>query len=131
MVTEVVKGGLILGRRHSEGGIKMMQIVNGEVYRIGEMEGGEYLINCFATKNYVGRLEEINNYYCDADSDIPEEEIKNCRHYIIPPGHWIIVSAQPFMIVNRAATKKHLNELDEINESTVYMFSSDMVNSSR
>lgn len=122
MITEVIKGGLVLGDRHSEEGIKIMQITGDTVYCVGEMEGGEYIINCFATEEHLDRIIQINDDNSGEVEDIPQDIVRGIRHYHIPSGHWVIKSALNQAIINRSATKKYLEELNEINESTMGMF---------
>lgn len=117
MIVNGVRGGLVLGDRHSDltEGIPMLLIDNGRFYVIGKMEGGEYLVNSIATSKKFDRLEEINNFFQD-DDEIASEDIAEVRHINVPSGHFLLVSAAAFRIINRSATKMHLKELDKINE---------------
>ena len=124
MIVDASAGGLILGRRHRDGGIPMMQWRNGAIWGIGEIEGGEYLVNCFAREENLDRLAEIVQYKDDDDSDLPTDIIENYRHIIVPSGYWIIVSSASGAIISRSGTRKFLQELDRMNESTVRLFTS-------
>ena len=118
MIEDGLRGGLILGDRHSAptGGIPMFLVDHGRFYGAGKMEGGEYLVNCIATHDNLELLDQINNDRSDDDEDICKEEIESVRHVFVPSGHWLLISAAASRIINRVATKKHLKELDEINK---------------
>lgn len=124
MIVDGVRGGLILGDRHSDptGGIYLMLFDSGKPYCIGQMEGGEYLVNCIATRDNLELLDQINNDRSDDDEDICKEEIESVRHVFVPSGHWLLVSAAASRIINRSATKKHLKKLDEINKTGQEVF---------
>ncbi len=117
MIVDGVRGGLVLGDRHSAPteGIPLLLIDHGRFYCNGKMEGGEYLVNCFATSEKIDRLEEINTFRQE-DDEIAPEDIATVRHINVPYGHWLLISAGASRIINRGATKKHLKELDEINK---------------
>lgn len=118
MIVDAVPGGLILGNRHKDGGIKMLYSNGQDVFCAGEMEGGEFLVNHFAVQENSSRLGEIVKYEGNPEPDITPETYVKCRYYIIPTGHYILIKF-PFAIISRAGTRKFLDELNNINESTV------------
>lgn len=115
-IVDISSGGLIVGNRHSNDGIKLIHedIATGKYGIIGEMEGGEFVMNCFATDQFYSRIEEINSYYNTFEGI--DVEIPGIRQHIIPDGHFAIMSACQQAIINRAATQKYLAELVEMNE---------------
>lgn len=121
MIIDVSPGGIIFGNRHHEGGIKMLQLIENTVYLVGEMEGGEFLVNCLAREKYLARLKEIISYK-GAEEGISCEEVTHVRHYIVPSGHYVYVGRYSGAIISRAGTRKFLDELIEINESTADIF---------
>lgn len=115
-IVDISSGGLIVGNRHSNGGIKIIHkdIATGKYGITGELEGGEFVMNCFATSTNMERLDEINNFYNSIDGI--DGEVPGIRQHIIPDGHFVIMSKYSQAIINRAATQKYLAELVEINE---------------
>lgn len=118
MITDAVPGGLILGNRHRDGGIKMLSFDGVNVYRAGEMEGGEFLINHFAFQDNLSRLKEIIAYKGNSEPEIDPKYYASYRHYTIPSGHYILIK-YPFAVISRAGTRKFLDELNQINESSI------------
>lgn len=118
-IVDISKGGLVVGNRHTDGGIKIIQedLSTGRYGIVGEMEGGEFVINSFATSKYLKRIEEINDSINTTDGI--DGEVPDIRQYIIPAGHFVIKSAYPQVIINRAATQKYLDELVEMNENGI------------
>lgn len=118
LIIDASKGGLVIGPRHSEGGIKMILLENDSINFVGEMEGGEFLINTFASQKFHKRLFEINSYKGEYQ---PINETISVRKIIVPKGGMIILGG-PQTIIKRSATSKYLNELQEINETTISLF---------
>lgn len=121
-VTDITLGGLVLGDRHSEGGIQVMQFQRDRIFHICEIEGGEFIINHFATKANLARLKEINSYTGGDDKDLAAHELANTPVFEVPSGHWVLLRAPSMSIIRRSATKRYLRELTEINESAIRMF---------
>ncbi len=122
MVTDITLGGLVLGCRHSENGIKVIQF-NGESFNLMfEIEGGEFVVNTYAEKEYHNRIIEINSYLNPDETDIQEEDLEDIPVFVIPKGHFALLRSKKLCVVNRSATKRFLRELTEINESTTHMF---------
>ncbi|MBR3302630.1 MAG: hypothetical protein IKI67_00375 [Bacteroidales bacterium] len=121
MIVDASRGGLVLGSRHSDGGIKMILIKDNALHFVGEMEGGEFLINYIAAQKFQDRLFEINSYKGNYSPLEDSPIVTGIRKIVVPKGHLIILGGiQP--IINRAATSKYLKELQEINESTINLF---------
>lgn len=114
-------GGLVVGRRHSEGHIAMLQPTDklGAYAFVGFMEGGEYLMSTDATAAHFERLKEIN-----ADRG-PEETVEPPRHAnnIIDtraePHDKLLVICKQF-IINRNSTLRHFEELERMNNAYRY-----------
>lgn len=122
-------GGLVFGPSHANGGIQLL-VKDNYGFRIGgEMEGGEYLINSVSLKKYDDRIVQINsntmpNNTPDSKFNYP---IPNNITTIKPKFNQIIeFSFSGQFIINRAATKQHLQELEDINQyqnmKTLYDF---------
>lgn len=113
-------GGLIIGRRHQEGHITMIQATNaGEFQHIGFVEGGEYIMSPAATKAHFARLEEINSDKSPCAEEIcvsVDSQIINTR---AEPHDKFLVIQQQF-IININATKRHFRELEELNKNHRY-----------
>lgn len=122
MIVDISPGGIVFGDLHSEGGIKIFQLIGDSVYLIGEMEGGEYYINCLARERYLQRLTEIIEYKGD-DDGLCSENCPDIRHYVVPSGHFVYIGRYFGAIVSRCGTKHFLDELSIINEETASVFS--------
>ena len=121
-VIDITLGGLVLGNRHSEGGIQVMQFTGDRFFHLCEIEGGEFLVNYFATKKNLERLAEINSYTSSDDEDIAESTLDGIPVYSVPPGHWVLLRTPLITVIRRSATKKYLSELTAINESAINSF---------
>jgi len=112
------EGGLVFGPSHANGGIQLL-VKDSHGIRIGgEMEGGEYLINPVSLKEYNDRIVQIN--YDTKANNFPSSQfnysIPNYITTIKPELNQIIeISSLGQFIVNRAATKQNLRELEDIN----------------
>ncbi|OAV63499.1 hypothetical protein Barb6XT_03133 [Bacteroidales bacterium Barb6XT] len=110
-------GGLVLGRRHSEGSIYGVRETNGgKMELIMNMEGGEYLMNAMATDKYSDRLNEINQYVSN-EPEIQKDRIEKLSCVIDAGNNYGFIQFSNYdqFIVNRNATAKYLEELDEMN----------------
>lgn len=122
MVTDITLGGLVLGQRHSNDGIKVIQF-NGESFAIiCEIEGGEFVVNTYAEKEYHDRIIEINAFHGSDDTDITEDELSGVPVFNIPAGHFVLLRSLKLTVINRSATRQFLHELTSINESTIHLF---------
>lgn len=102
-----------------------MQFQGNRIFHICEIEGGEFIVNHFATKAHFARIKEINSYTDGDDEDLAASELVGIPVYSVPSGHWVLLRAPSMSIIRRSATKRHLQELAEINESTIQMFPSE------
>jgi len=118
-VTDGIKGGLVLGKFHHEGGVHMLQPCGDKFKYAGEIEGYEYLVNASATKKYMDRLSVINE-----ETKIDHTIL--ARPFIIPDNikvidlrrldiEIVLISWDGHFVINRAASEKHLKLLDFIN----------------
>mgnify|MGYP003683474073 CR=1 FL=1 len=113
------KGGLIIGNLHSSGGIQIFQPISNEKIRhVGELEGWEYVTSPNTTRNHAKELENINNDIklsnpkTDTSFNIPSKckviDLRGAKHQII------VLTALNHFIINRAATKKHIKKIIEL-----------------
>lgn len=126
-VIDATAGGLILGNDHSDGGIKVFaQYKNESLYEmIAEFEGWEYILNPTATTNNLEYLKKINKEFENTKIDFIEYEIPNNivildARPVIPflktTSKFLLMGQNDQFIVNKHATKKYLNELNELNK---------------
>lgn len=101
-----IHGGYIIGNSHAEGGVRVMTYDKDVFYTNEyEFEGGEYLINPWATKKFSTRLEEINQYKGPM-IEVKEEDIK-CLKKVLSIKHeysMILIANSPQFIINKYAT---------------------------
>ena len=121
MIVDASPGGIVFGNRHSEGGIVILQLIGNTIFKVAEMEGGEFLVNCLAREKNLKRLEEIISYHGD-DNGLTPDEVRGLRHYIVPSGHFVYVGRYSGSIISRAGTRRFLDELVEMNEATAGIF---------
>jgi hypothetical protein len=118
MIVEGVRGGLILGNFHSEGGIPtIMQTRPNEYEIIAEVEAYEYMMNTFLTDEELEKVKNINSTHLTKDiiKYTPPNEI----NIIDARGSKVILMGiAPQFVVNKNATLLNLNVLDELNKST-------------
>ncbi len=124
LIIDARKGGLINGREHNSGGIKLL-IEAEEIFKvIGELEGFEFLVNSSASKKHRKRIEEIN-------SDIDKNRNLDFSNYRLTHKTIIhntkgdvtrdtdttkILWIDPEMfIVNKWSTVRYIYELESIN----------------
>ncbi len=116
-------GGLVLGKSHAKGGIHLLQQISENAFKYnGEMEGWEYLTAPETTYLFGHCFEEINHRtkptskYLKTNFKIPED----CK--IIDTSNaniaFILISPYRQYIINRFATKKHIEEIIELDENT-------------
>jgi hypothetical protein len=112
-------GGLVLGRSHDGGNIFMIQeLANGRFHIQGNLEGGEYILNFDAYTSAKERLEQINSFKDEIDhiSSIcitPKLRVLNTHSEPNDKMLWIDTRGQ--FIINKRATTKHFQEIEEIN----------------
>lgn len=126
-ILDATPGGLILGITHSEGGIKVFsEYKNENLYEmIAVFEGWEYILNPKATAENLEYLNKINEEFVNTKIDFIEYNIPNniatldvrpVIPHIKSTSKFMIIGQQPQFIVNKHATKKYLNELNELNK---------------
>ncbi len=116
-----VRGGLVLGVLHSEGGIHLVYFnpnTESFIYH-AEIEGGEFISPPLLSNEMIKMYEEINNRikfdFNDKkiDLEIPENcDIINTEN---KKNAIILISEYPHFIINRLVTKTYINELIELN----------------
>lgn len=116
------QGGLIIGPSHDQGGVYFLfEYVDG--FRLfGEVEGYEYIINKHSAEKYrqlLGILNKqkgdfyeypINESIMVIDAQTPNQNFYNSKFIILDVRGG-------FAIINKYATKTHLEELDFINRT--------------
>jgi hypothetical protein len=117
---EVPNGGLIIGNFHNQGGVHILRPFENEFCYLGEMEGYEYLINPTSTKIFGKQITELN--YTTQRDKASEPKPFNVPVHIKKIDlsklnfHIIVIPDGDHFIVNRAATEKYLERLDNMND---------------
>jgi hypothetical protein len=120
------KGGLILGKLHSQGGIHLISpnSDNTEFTYAGEMEGWEYLSSPLKSELHKNKLLEINKKVIPTlDSTKTEFDIPhNCKVVDTRESEINIVLLHFYsqFIINRRSTKKFINEIIEIEQKNYW-----------
>lgn len=109
-------GGLVVGRRHYEGHIAMLQPTGelGSYAFVGFMEGGEYLMSTGATAAHLERLKEINDDRGREGDEEPPRYANNIIDTRAEPHDKLLVVCAQF-IINRISTTRHFEELERLN----------------
>lgn len=114
--------GLILGKKHSEGGIKYYLPYNAsgnEFILTGEMEGGEYVTSLHSMRAHIDKLKTINSYQTDSGY-ITEQEYDNIQGLPIydlgNTNKVLVFDHRPICIINHNATKRYIKELVELDK---------------
>lgn len=113
------KGGLVIGPSHEEGNIVLLDQCQADKYMIiGTMEGGEYLLSHLTYLLYRDRINIINSW---------DRPVAPLQKYEIPIGirvinafgetseKMILIDREGQFIINKNATSKFLEELEELN----------------
>lgn len=113
-------GGLIIGRDDAAEDIPMLSLVSFGIFQIcGLMQGGEYMLNVSASTKYMERIKEINSYNDKKNyKALSSLKIMNSTSVIntnVNPGKILLLVDNGQFIVNRAATVKYYEELEEMN----------------
>lgn len=116
-------GGLVIGRSHAEGNIYFLAHYSDDFLKFaftGHMEGGEYLVNHLAYSQHRERIHEINQ---DFDDEYSLSNLSIGTHTRVinttadPFDKAILMDHRDMFIVNKYSTAKHLEELEQINNS--------------
>jgi hypothetical protein len=119
IIKECFKGGLILGNLHQKGGIQIFQPIKGDKIRhVGELEGWEYVTSPKTTSKYREEIVSINNdiktssRYVNTEFTIP----KTCKIVDLSgkKNQLIILTHFNQFVINRAAAKKHIHRIIEL-----------------
>ncbi len=118
MIVEGVRGGLILGNFHSEGGIPTIMATRPNEYEIiAEVEAYEYMMNTFLTSDETEIVKKLNQTHLA--KDIIKYTPPNKINIIDTRGNKIILmGVAPQFVVNKIATFQNLNFLDDLNKKT-------------
>lgn len=118
LIVEGVQGGLILGNFHSEGGIPVIQNRHVNEYEIiAEVEGCEYFMNPFLTREELNEVENINKMH--GTQEINRYSVPSNIKLINAQGNAVILLGKGSQfVVNKYATFKNLEFLDELNKNS-------------
>jgi hypothetical protein len=118
MIVEGIRGGLILGNFHSEGGILTIMATRPNEYEIiVEVEAYEYMMNTFLTSGEMQIVEKINQTHLT--KEIKKYSPPNEINIIDARGNKVILmGVAPQFVVNKNATLQNLYFLDELNKNT-------------
>lgn len=113
-------GGLVIGRSHDDGNIYFVTESPDNKFVIsGHVEGDKYILNYSATEVHESRLLEMNEFY-DEQYDYKNKNISSSTRVINthaePYDKFIWIDSKRTMIVNKYATAKYFDELEEIND---------------
>jgi hypothetical protein len=119
MIVDGRGGGLIVGRSHGEGHIFMIQeSSDGRFFIPGAIQGGEYILNADAYFSAKERLEGINSFK-DEHEDISPIPITSKSRILNthsePCDKMLLVDTRGQFIINKRATAKHFQEIEQIN----------------
>mgnify|MGYP003628204877 CR=1 FL=1 len=122
LVFDGTNGGLVLGNSHLNGGIHLLSFINQKTIEyVGEMEGWEYLTSPFngIDIDNFEKFKELNektrntNRNTKTEFRIPKKcKILDLRNIAVP---FLLINNQQ-AIINRFASKKHIQELMKIDE---------------
>lgn len=115
MIVDGRAGGLVFGRRHSQGDVHMMQYTDGVFGCYACLEGGEYIVNKSASEAFTDRLVEINEDKSAAVDGLQISAFRNLVTMAEPHDKFLFIDAGQF-VINRESTTKHIKELELINE---------------
>lgn len=120
-VVSLERGGLVIGKFHSDGGIHIMQDGgNGLVRYVGEMEGYEFAFGYPAAVKHASTIDVL-------ERSIAQESQFPARPFSIPPGIDTVVCSNLEVdilflpppggtrILSRAVSEKYLLKLNELN----------------
>jgi hypothetical protein len=114
------KGGLVIGKLHSQGGIHLIlpNVENKVFTYVAEMEGWEYLSSPIKSEQHKNQLLKINSSVVAMKNDTIEEfEIpENCK--VIDTSECniniILLSYYSQFIINRKSTKENIHKIIEL-----------------
>jgi hypothetical protein len=110
-------GGLLVGEDDDNIPVIQMQ-PDGTFQHVAWFQNMEYILNSYATHQYMDRLHEIN---ADRDFDAALSEIKLSEKSSIINAHgigqskYVLIDSKGQFIVNREATAKYFYELETLN----------------
>ena len=115
-------GGYVIGRSHSSGNIYMISVLGlNEIKFLGNMEGGEYIINHSATLIHKDRLDVINNF-TECTSPINNIQLsaktRILNAHAEPSDKFLLVDIRGQYIINKNGTNRYFADLEEINGSS-------------
>ncbi|MFC4740312.1 hypothetical protein ACFO3U_09940 [Flavobacterium ponti] len=123
LIFDAFNGGIILGNLHSNGGINMI-IFDFELNKykyIAEMEGWEYLTFPLKNQEIENRFLKINEKTQNINPDISTEfKIPKECNVIDTQNNkvcFLLMSEYRQCIINRFATKKHINEILQLEKT--------------
>jgi hypothetical protein len=119
MIVDGRGGGLVIGRSHSDGNIYMIQEISEERFSIvGNLEGGEYILNFDAYLSAKERLEEINSFKDEIEhmsSLCVTHKSRVLNTHSEPNDKLLWIDMRGQFIINKRATTKYFEEIEGIN----------------
>jgi len=122
LVVDGSAGGLVLGRSHHEGGIRMLFLMEDYYTNDMEIEGYEYIMNSAVLSTYESYFDFINQpveHFVDKNFEDynPDEKIKKIDCRLLVGSKAIAIGPHKFGIVNRSSTKGFLKTLKDMDDS--------------
>lgn len=114
-------GGLVIGKSHEEGGIKLCKRIGDKYYYFADMEGYEFIVNPYSTQKYMERLKEINSYNEKTELG-PLDNNKTYSYFDFGEYDIALISDYNQFIINKNASMKFLDELTDMNNEIFNIF---------
>ncbi len=118
LIIDARNGGLVVGPTIEQGGINCIAETPAGFTKIGKIEGGVFIVNSLANKNYADKLTALNAYDELFIEDEPTDYIISATTSVYNTfgidDKLIWLKGDEF-IVNKYAAFKFLKEIEEIN----------------
>lgn len=118
LIIDARAGGLIVGPSIEQGGITCVAETADGFVKIGKVEGGVFIVNCVANKNYGDKLTAFNAYDELFLEDEPFDYFispTTCVYNTFGIDEKLIWLKGDEFIMNKFATSKFMKEIEEIN----------------
>lgn len=118
LIIDARAGGLVVGPAIEQGGIDCIAETAGGFAKIGKIEGGVFIVNSLANKNYTDKLASFNTYDVLFPEDEPVEYIISATTSVFNTfgiDEKLIWLKGDEFIMNKYASFKFLKDIEEIN----------------
>ena len=118
LIIDARNGGLMLGPSIEQGGIDCVAETAAGFMKIGKIEGGVFIVNSLANKNYSEKLQAFNAYDVLFLEDEPVDYIispTTCVYNTFGNDNKLVWLRGDEFIMNKYASFKFLKEIEEIN----------------